>query len=183
MNDYISTPLILERLRVERDALVARVEGIPADLRDRRPGPNRWSIAEVLEHLTRVEIGVTKLLTLRGQDAPPPGSATPDDLNLFTPAIANLIRDRSKRIEAPERVQPVGALSAQAALAHLKTTRAGMLAAFLSANVDALDQLTHPHPAFGPLSLRSWVALAADHEARHAEQIGEIAEQLRAQHS
>jgi prephenate dehydrogenase len=97
----------------------------------------------------------------------------------MSPALGQLVRDRSKHIEAPERVLPAGALTADEALPHLQSGRAGMLEAFRTANPDALDQVTHPHPIFGPLTLRSWVALAADHEARHAEQISEIAEQLR----
>lgn len=178
MDDYLSTPKILERLQAERTGLLARLERIPADSRNRRPDPARWSVAEVLEHLTSLEIGLTRLLTLRGQQPPPPDSPAPDESSKMTPALARLVRDRSKHIEAPERVLPAGALTADEALPHLQNARAGMLAAFDSANPDALDQLTHPHPLFGPLTLRSWVALAADHEARHAEQIAEIAQQL-----
>lgn len=178
MNDYLSTPRIYERLETEREALVSCVERVPNDMRDRRPEPNRWSIAEVLEHLTRIETGVTKLLMLRGQSPPPADSPPPEASSVMGPELGAVVRDRSKRIEAPERVQPAGGLSAQDALAHLSTTRAGLLAAFESANPEALDRLTHPHPIFGPLTLRSWVALAADHEARHAQQIAEIAQQL-----
>lgn len=177
---YLSTPNILERLQTEREGLVSRLEQVPAEYRNRRPSPARWSIAEVLEHLTRLETGLTKLLTLRGQQPPPSDTPAPDESSKMTPALGTLVRDRSKHIEAPERVLPAGELTADEALPHLQSARLGMLAAFGTANSDALDQLTHPHPIFGPLTLRSWVALAADHEARHAEQISEIAEQLRA---
>lgn len=179
MDDYLATPGILERLQTERAALIARFESIPADFRNRRPSPGRWSVAEVLEHLTRLELGLTKLLTLRGQQPPPPDSPAPDESNKMTPALGRLVRDRSKHIEAPERVLPAGALTADEAFPQLLHARSEMLAAFDSANPEALDKLTHPHPLFGPLTLRSWVALAADHEARHAEQMSEIADQLR----
>lgn len=178
MNDYLSTPWIYERLEAERAALISRVERVPVDLRDRRPEPNRWSIAEVLEHLTRMDTGVTKLLMTRGQSPPPADTPPPEPSSVLGPELSATVRDRSKRVEAPERVQPSVGLSAQDALAHLSATRAGLLAAFESANPEALDQLTHVHPFFGPLTLRSWVALAADHEARHAQQITEIAQQL-----
>lgn len=178
-DDFLSTPGILGRLETEREGLLSRLERIPAEARNRRPAPERWSIAEVLEHLTSLETGLTKLLTLRGQQPPPPDTPAPRDSNMMSPALAQLVRDRSKHIEAPERVLPAGALTADEALPHLQSARAGMLAAFGTANSEALDRLTHPHPLFGPLTLRSWVALAADHEARHAEQISEIADQLR----
>ena len=179
MDDYLATPNILARLQTEREGLVARIDRIPGDSRNRRPSPNRWSVAEVLEHLVRLEIGLTKLLTIRGQLAPASDTPPPGDSSRMTPALSRLVRDRSKHIEAPDRVLPSGAMTADEALPNLQNARAGMLAAFGTANSDALDQMTHPHPIFGPLTLRSWVALAADHEARHAEQISEIAEQLR----
>ncbi|HUQ47727.1 MAG TPA: DinB family protein [Gemmatimonadaceae bacterium] len=178
MDDYLSTPNILARLQAEREGLVLRLSGIPTASRNRRPSPNRWSVAEVLEHLVRLETGLTKLLTLRGQQPPAPETPAPGESSRMTPALGRLVRDRSKHIEAPERVLPAGAMTADEALPQLQSARGGMLAAFATANADALDQLTHPHPVFGPLTLRSWVALAADHEARHAEQISEIAEQL-----
>ena len=180
MSDYLSTSGILERLQTERDALLLRLEGIPHELQNRRPSEGRWSIAEVLEHLTRIEGGLTKLLSMRGQEEPPPGSPSPDSSNLYSHEIGNLVRDRSQHIEAPERVLPAGASSAQEALDQLKSARSALLTAFDSANRTALDHVTHPHPIFGPLTLRSWIALVSDHEARHAEQIGEVADQLRA---
>lgn len=179
MNDYLSTPRILERLQAEREGLLARLDRIPAASRNRRPSPGRWSVAEVLEHLTSLELGLTKLLMFRGQQPPPPETPVPSGASFMSPALGELVRDRSKRIEAPERVLPAGALTADEALPHLQSAREGMLAAFQTANDDALDTVTHPHPVFGPLTIRSWVALAADHEARHAEQVSEIAEQLR----
>lgn len=178
MDDYLFTPNILERLQKERDALVARVQRIPADLHDKRPDPTRWSIAEVLEHLMRVEIGVTKLLMVRGQSAPPPDTPRPGESSFLTPAVSARVRDRSEGIEAPERVRPSGTVPSHEALAQLSSTRAGLISAYSSANTDALDRVTHPHPVFGLLTLRSWVAFSADHEARHSEQIAEIAQRL-----
>lgn len=178
-DDFLATPAILERLQSERGSLVARFNTIPADLRDKRPDPTRWSIAEVLEHLTRVETGLTKLLTVRGQTAPPADTPTPDDSSIYTPAVASLVRDRSRRVEAPERVVPSGSVPSGDALAHLAASRAGLLSAFSSANPDALDRVTHPHPIFGLLTLRSWLALLVDHDARHSEQVSDIADRLR----
>ena len=178
MDDYLATPNILDRLQRERDSLIARVHSISADIHDKRPDPTCWSIAEVLEHLMRVELGVTKLLTVRGQSAPAADTPSPDESSLLTPAVSALVRDRSRGIEAPERVRPSGAVSSQDAIAQLANTRAGLISAFSSADREALDRVTHPHPVFGLLTLRSWVAFSADHEARHSDQIAEIAQRL-----
>lgn len=178
-DDFLSTPAILERIQSERDSLIARVHAIPVEFLDTRPDSTHWSVAEVLEHLVRVETGLTKLFALRGQAAPPDDTPTPDPSSFYRPAEASLVRDRTQRIEAPERSLPSGSIKSDDALTHLAASRAGLLSAFSSANLDALDRITHPHPIFGPLTLRSWMALLADHDARHSEQIGEIADRLR----
>lgn len=183
MSDYLSTEQILARLSAERAGLVARLERIPAARQNVRPTPERWSVAEVLEHLVRLEMGLTKLLALKGQAPPAADVPAPPADALGTPQFGALVRDRSKPLEAPERVRPEGKLSAEEALARLQAARAALLEAFASADAEALDRQTHVHPFFGPLTLRSWMALAADHEARHAAQIGEIADQLSAERS
>jgi len=38
----------------------------------------------------------------------------------------------------------------------------------------ALDAVSHPHPALGPMSIYQWIAFVGAHEARHAAQIREI---------
>ncbi len=178
MSAYLATDAIQQRLRDQREALKAQLAGIPPQLHDRRPGEGRWSIAEVLEHLARLESGVVRLLQLKGQL---PAGATPDQPpqeSEGTPGLGLRVRDRTRPIEAPERVRPTGTLSAKSALAQLELARASVLDAFAAADPVALDRQTHPHPIFGELTLRSWVALIADHEARHTAQIAEIAEQF-----
>ena len=45
----------------------------------------------------------------------------------------------------------------------------------------ALSRVIHEHPRFGALNAYQWGGFIAAHEARHAEQIREIAAQLNAQ--
>ncbi|MFL5578988.1 MAG: DinB family protein [Gemmatimonadaceae bacterium] len=180
MPDFLSDAAIRERLDAERRALLERVAAIPPALREERPAPDRWSVAEVLDHLGRIEGGVRKLLEMKGAAPPPPDTPEPPADALLGPRLAALVRDRSRRIEAPERVRPGGGVPADEALGRLVEARERTIAAFAAADRAALDRVTHTHPVFGPLTLRSWVALTADHEARHAAQIGEIGEQVAA---
>ena len=178
MSQYLSDAGIRERLDAERRALLARIEGVPAERLATRPAPDRWSVAEVLEHLARIETGVTKLLAMKGLAPPPADAPAPGPRAILTPEIGARVRDRSWRIEAPERVRPVGGIEPAEALRQLTAARERLLAAYATANPEALDRMTHPHPVIGPLTLRSWVALTADHEARHAAQVAEIVEQV-----
>ena len=46
---------VLSRLDQSRSALRDAVDAIPAAMQRQRPAPDRWSAAEVIEHLTLVE--------------------------------------------------------------------------------------------------------------------------------
>ena len=177
-SEYLSDANIRERLDTERRLLRERLGAIPGEMQVRRPSPDRWSIAEVVEHLARIESGVTKLLSHFGAASPAADVPRPAVTAYATPELGRRVRHRGTRIEAPERVRPGGGLDATVALAQLESARAALLAAFAAANRDAVDVHTYPHPVFGPLTLRSWVSVTADHEARHSAQIAEIAEQL-----
>jgi DinB family protein len=178
MADSVSTvAAVLELLDVERTALLARVARVPDERRTRRPAPDRWSVAEVLEHLARVEGGVTKLLVSRGRDRPAEALQTAPDTRLTVARIAQL-RSRAERFQAPERIQPSGALGATEALRKLAETRDALCEAFRAADPAALDGQTHTHPILGTLTLRGWVEFLAHHEARHGDQIEEIADAL-----
>src|SRR5258707_13464574 len=55
---------VLNYLDSERAELFEAVELIPTELRDQPPGPDRWSVAQVLQHLViiekRIGMGMTK---------------------------------------------------------------------------------------------------------------------------
>src|SRR5688500_3674951 len=112
MSDYLSDDNILARLDTERRALLAQLEGVSPAVQPARPSPERWSIAETLEHLGRIETGVTMLLTARAASPPPADAERPRPEAQVTPSVAAHARDRSRRIEAPERVRPGGKAAA-----------------------------------------------------------------------
>lgn len=168
----------LALLDVERDTLLERLSHIPEERRAVRPAPDRWSVADVLEHLARVERGVARLLETRGRERPAAGAAS--SAHHLTAEHAARLRDRSARLEAPDRVRPTGAVTPEAALRQLTEAREGLRAAFLAADPESLDGVTHEHPRLGVLTLRHWVLFVAHHEARHTAQIVEIGEELAA---
>ena len=165
----------LALLDAEREGLLAAVQRVPAELRDRRPAAMRWSIAEVLEHLVTIERGIAKLIATRGRQPSPPGAPAPVPLD--AERVAKL-RNRGERVEAPERVRPTGTVAAADALAALSEARAALRQALLDADPASLEHYTHAHAVLGPLCLRDWAQFVAHHEARHAAQVLEIAEAL-----
>jgi hypothetical protein len=170
-----TTDEVIALLDRERAAFLAQAARMPAARQAQRPTPDRWSVVEIMEHVARIDTGVGKLLALRAAE---PVLASPQQLAEaeLTPERIRQLRDRTNRIEAPERVRPTGTLSPDAVLAQLATARSALKSAFLAADRALLDGVVHPHPILGLLTLRGWVTLTAHHDARHAQQIAEVVE-------
>ena len=172
---------VINYLDGERATLRAAVDRVPAELRDKQPGPDRWSVAEVLEHLGIIEkgvgLGMTKWLG-EAQDALGPETDTSSVMNSLPRA---LIVDRSQRRNAPEEVRPPGDLDAKTAWETLENARETIRSVFLSGDGLALSEVVQPHPILGPINLYQWLLFVGSHEERHTAQIIEIAEQFKAE--
>jgi len=163
---------LLRLLGDERARLLERYDRVPSGMREVPPAPERWSAAEVLEHLALTDATVVRVLRLaaarRGSDsdqAPAHG---------LSDRQAHVVRDRTRRLEAPARVCPPAGISAQAALDHLREERVGLLSALSKLPAGVLDTAHLPHPAFGDISLRGWIEFLGHHDARHAAQLDAI---------
>ena len=168
---------LLSYLDEQRSVLKSAFESIPAEMRDRPPEPERWSAANVVEHLAIVETRVARVLSERIEEARS-GLPAETGTDPILPTIDyKRMYDRSTRVKAPEVVIPTG-LDAASAWAALENA-GSMLRSILLANEGiALSTVTHPHPRFGTLSVYDWVAFLGAHEVRHAEQIREASTQI-----
>jgi hypothetical protein len=163
---------LLEYLDQQRSVLKTAFESVPPELRDRPPAPERWSAANVVEHLAIVENRISTILSERIEEAraglPPETRADP-----ILPTIDyQRMYDRSTRVKAPEPVIPTG-LNAAAAWNALEGAGSRMRALLVANDGLSLSSVTHPHPRFGVLSVYQWVAFLGAHEVRHAQQIRE----------
>ena len=162
-------------LLLRRAILRAAIDAFSTDAYDVRPGADRWSIAEVIEHLARTEAGIAVLVrrsasALRARAEADAALAAPETAALD----ADLLVDRSRRLVAPDAVQPRGNLPFAAAWAALLEADRKLDDAMLSGNGLPLDTIAHPHPALGPIDVYQWIAFIGLHELRHADQIREI---------
>lgn len=166
---------VLSRLDESRALLLAAVDAVPAFLRTRRPAPDRWSVAEVLEHLSLVESRFAGMIATRlekGLEAglgPETGARDP-----LPDATRQRMLDRVNKRTAPETAVPSGALDEHAALAAAEKARIGLREVVQCGDGLALSEVRHSHPFFGELTIYQWLELMACHERRHVEQINEL---------
>lgn len=162
-----------------RAELCAALDAVPPDARERRPAPERWSVAEVLEHLVIIETRVTQRLTAVLDAARAEGLGPDPDTAPIMPTVDMvLLLDRTRRITAPVPLHPRGNLSAAAAWPALEASRERFLAVMRAGDGLALGTIVMTHPVLGELTLYQWIGTVAGHEARHAAQIREITREL-----
>ena len=170
---------VLATLDASRQALRESVGAIPPAARTARPGPDRWSPVDIIEHLSLVEARFSAVVGGKIAEALNAGLASESQARESLPErIRTLLADRTGRRTAPEAAIPTGAMDEQAAWAAADRARAGFRAALLSADGRALSSVIHEHPFFGPLNVYQWVELIAAHEMRHVAQVREAAAQL-----
>jgi hypothetical protein len=86
--------------------------------------------------------------------------------------------DRTRPRTAPEPVVPLGAKDLDTAWAELEQVRAGLRETLTAADGLALGEIRHVHPSLGDMNLYQWALWIGSHEARHAAQVREIAQQM-----
>ena len=171
---------VINYLDRERAALLEAVERVPPELRDKQPGPDRWSVAQVLQHLgiieRRVGLGMTRWVNEARKSSLGPETDTSPVIDTLP---RQLIIDRSQRRTAPDEVRPSGDIDSKSAWAELERLRETLRSAFLAGDGLALSTVVQPHPILGPINLYQWLLFVGSHEERHTAQINEIGEQLK----
>jgi uncharacterized damage-inducible protein DinB len=159
-----------------RNALKRAIADVPADKRSLRPTADRWSVAEVVEHLGIVETRIAHMLSEKLDAARQAGLAAETESTPVAPMldIAGVI-NRSKPITASEASQPRAGLSTEDGLKVLSERRAALHQAVTAADGLALGSVEIPHARLGTLNVYQWLLFLAGHEARHTDQIREVA--------
>jgi len=165
---------ILAYLSDVRAELTAFVAGTPRERFLHRPAEGAWSGTQILFHLGSVEGRTAKLLEGLFAKALADGLAADTGSATMLHALDHLhATDRSRRINAPEWVQPPADPDFDASWASLRKARERTLAAVATVDGRDLTLLSAPHPVFGPINGYQWVLLVGQHEKRHLGQLRE----------
>lgn len=171
---------LVDHIAAHRREVYAAVAAVPENLRERRPAPGRWSVAEVLEHLSLIERRVAARLSAEVTAARANNVGSDTETSSVVASFQHIERvtDRRNKLVSPEATRPTGTLDAQASARALTESRAVMLSALQNADGVALGGLMQVHPVLGTLSMYHWIVALGLHDARHAAQIREVGELL-----
>jgi uncharacterized damage-inducible protein DinB len=161
---------LLALLRASRERFLGSFAGVAeADCR-RCPAEGAWSVLDTVEHLTTAETIQLKLISTQRASRP---ADAPDREQAFL----HMVADRSRKMQAPEGARPAGRFASLAdAQAQFSKTRDAVIqfAEQNSAHEMRANEVKHPHPAAGNVSLFEMLIIMARHAERHAAQIEEI---------
>ena len=138
-----------------------------------KPAPDRWSVAEVAEHITVSETTIMGLIQHPLMQSP----AAPEKREQVKgkdQLILEKVPDRSHKAQAPEMLRPTGRWATEADLTKaFEDARKANMDYIRTTNDDLRDHF-YDHPAFGTLDGYQWLLLLGTHSARHTAQILEV---------
>jgi hypothetical protein len=167
---------ITEALTVFR-ASADRFAGALADASDTtwvfKPSPSVWSMAEVIEHVTKTDRGIRGLA---GHALRP--FASGEDSAIDDAAIATIFDGDGP--PPPDAQEPSGTWTDRGAAMGQFTEASGALAAWYESTDVDLRSLTYAHPIFGLLDGVQWLLFAASHHDNHTRDVLELREEASA---
>ena len=160
----------VQYLQETRDGVVAAVSGLSDAQMHFKAGPDRWSVAECLEHIALAEdflfMNVEQNVMKAGPGAPDRPYAKIDA------GVLAMIPDRSHKAQAPPELVPTGRWTPDEALKHFLASREKTIE-FMKNTPDLRAHVTDG-PMGQPLDAYEWLLFIGAHSKRHTEQIDEV---------
>jgi len=160
----------LQYLETTKKGVLEATKGLSEAQWNFKPGPDRWSVAQVMEHIAAAE---DFLLTLDKEKvmAAPAGEAG-RDVKKTDEGVMAMVPDRTHKAQAPEPLVPTNRFgSPEGSIKHFVESRA-TTEDFLK-NTTGMREHVLDSP-MGKLDAYEFVLLVAAHSERHTKQINEV---------
>ena len=161
----------IKYLEKTRANVLASTKGLSEAQWNFKQATNRWSVAEVTEHIAVAEDFLMDMIKDKVMTAP--ARAEGEDVKAIDDFVLKAIPDRTVKAQAPEPLQPNNRFgSPKESLKHFRDSRAKTIA-FLKKTKD-LRQHAADSPLGKKLDGYEWVLFVAAHSERHTKQIEEV---------
>lgn len=138
-----------------------------------KAAPEKWSVAECVEHIMLAES--TLMAQAEKALAAPPNPDWAEKTKGKAEFIERVMVKRQGKAQAPEAIVPMGKIARAELMKKLREARARTLK-FAETTQLPLKVHTseHPFPVFGTLNAYQWVIYIPLHNIRHNQQIAEV---------
>jgi uncharacterized damage-inducible protein DinB len=163
----------LQSFQATHDAFLQSIAGLSQKQWTFKPAPDRWSVAEVAEHITVSESAILGLV----QKQIMVSAATPakrEQVKGKDELVLEKVPDRTHKAQAPEFLRPTGRWVTEADLTRaFEDSRRATMDYVRTTNDDLRDHF-FDHPVMGTMDGYQWLLLISAHSARHTAQIEEV---------
>src|SRR5262249_13797786 len=146
----------LKDLDATRQAFLNALQGMTEAQFRFKPAPDRWSVAEVAEHITLSEGRLYGLVTEKIMHTP----TSPELLAQVQhddDRLRQAVTDRSHKFKAPEMLQPTGRFATLEAVRAAFTEGRDKTVAYVQNTQDDLRGHAAPHPVLKALDGYQWL--------------------------
>lgn len=143
------------------------------------PDNEKWTIQNVVEHLSMVDLGIARICAKLLEEAKATGTPSNGNVRISEDFSAKSANVNNVKVEAPERVQPTGNITITEALERMKANQPVIEAMRSDLEKYDLSEPKFPHPYFGDITAAEWLIVKAGHEQRHTAQIAKLLAKIR----
>jgi len=165
--------IALKNLQATHDAFLQSIAGLSEKQWRFKPAPDRWSVAEVSEHIAVAEsaiLGMVKNQVMTSAAAPEKRA----EVQGKDEKILQMVPDRSHKVQAPEFLKPTGRWANRDEVTKAFEEERKATMDYVRTTNDDLRDHFGPHPLLGPLDAYQWILLISAHSERHTKQIEEV---------
>lgn len=163
--------MFIEKNNEIRGELFKLVDTLNEQQFNEKPDAESWSPKEILDHLVKMEITITKGISeqLVNQTSP---VAKKKPIGISTIRLI--------KVKAPVYTIPNPAFKTKEEMKHsLHQARMELLETYTSTTQDILKSKSLKHPIFGQVPLIQWFPFVGLHEKRHLKQLEKTIEKIK----
>ena len=161
----------LQYLETTKKGVLEATKGLSEAQWNFKPAPDRWSVAQVMEHIAAAEDFIRDGLLKEKVMTSPAGDAG-RDIKKTDEAVVMMVPDRSHKAQAPEPLVPSNRFgSPEGSIKHFVESRSAT-EDFLKSAAGLRDHVMDS--PLGKLDGYEFVLFIAAHSERHTKQINEV---------
>jgi hypothetical protein len=160
----------LQYLETTKKGVLEATKGLSEAQWNFKPAPDRWSVAQVMEHIAAAEDFIRGLVKEKVMMAP--AGEAGRDVKKTDDAVLAMVPDRTNKVQAPEPLVPTNRFgSPDGSIKHFVESRATTEDLLKTATGMRDHVMDSP---MGKLDGYEFVLLIAAHSERHTKQINEV---------
>ncbi len=164
----------MSELHATRKMFLDSVAGLSRAQWRFQPGPGRWSVAQVAEHVVLAEDAIYRFVTEEVLKKPAAPEKSAEQRASLDRRILKEVPDRSRKMKPRDDLKPTGKWATRRSLIeHFKKSRDRTIV-FIRETEEPLRSHFASNPVFGELDAYQWILFLSAHTARHVAQINEV---------